>query len=163
MKKAFLDLKVSGGSFHFIVFCKEIPASRQCIPGPSCSKLMNSCLKCVWNHVIICAACLWRPIIELKVRYLSYLCSHITYSAGHLRYRRLFYWVCELDIFIFQTLNQLQRLYYNMDFNICESNRGQKSMIYDGYVFQVDNVLKSGDISWCCMNKNVRVTVLCLW
>ena len=98
----------------------------------------------------------WKPMIELKVRYLSYLCSHITYSAGYLGYRRLFYWVCELDIFISQTFNQLHSLYFNMHFNISEMNKGQKSLICDGYVFRVDNVLKSGYISWRCSNKKCK-------
>ena len=61
-----------------------------------------------------------------------------------------------LIFFIFQTFNQLHRLYCKMDFNISETNRGQKSLNCDGYFFRVDNVLKSGDISWRCTNKNCK-------
>ena len=33
-----------------------------------------------------------------------------------------------------------------MDFKISETNKGEKSLIYESYFFRIDNVLKSSDI-----------------
>ena len=43
-----------------------------------------------------------------------------------------------------------------MDFKISETNKGKKSLIYESYVFRIDNVLKSSDISWRCTNRTCK-------
>lgn len=43
-----------------------------------------------------------------------------------------------------------------MDFKISETNKGKKSLIHDSYVFRIDNVLKSSDISWRCSNRSCK-------
>ena len=40
-----------------------------------------------------------------------------------------------------------------MDFKISDTNKGKKSLIYDGFIYRIDGVLKCGDISWRCTNK----------
>ena len=37
-----------------------------------------------------------------------------------------------------------------MDFKISDTNKGKKSLIYDGFIYRIDGVLKCGDISWRC-------------
>ena len=37
-----------------------------------------------------------------------------------------------------------------MDFKISDTNKGKKGLIYDGFIYRIDGVLKSGDISWRC-------------
>ena len=34
-----------------------------------------------------------------------------------------------------------------MDFKISDTNKGKKSLIYDGFIYRIDGVLKCGDIS----------------
>ena len=41
-----------------------------------------------------------------------------------------------------------------MDFTLSETSKGKKSLLYDGFAFRVDRILKSGDISWQCTVKN---------
>ena len=36
-----------------------------------------------------------------------------------------------------------------MDFKISDTNKGNKSLIYDGFIYRIDGVLKCGDISYC--------------
>ena len=33
-----------------------------------------------------------------------------------------------------------------MDFKISDTNNGKKSLIYDGFIYRIDGVLKCGDI-----------------
>ena len=40
-----------------------------------------------------------------------------------------------------------------MDLKISDTNKGKKSLIYDGFIYRIDGVLKCGDISWRCTNK----------
>ena len=35
-----------------------------------------------------------------------------------------------------------------MDLKISDTNKGKKSLIYDGFIYRIDGVLKCGDISW---------------
>ena len=37
-----------------------------------------------------------------------------------------------------------------MDFKISDTNKGKKNLIYDGFTYRIDGVLKCGDISWRC-------------
>jgi hypothetical protein len=37
-----------------------------------------------------------------------------------------------------------------------ETSKGNKSLLYDGFAFRIDRVLKSGDISWRCTVKNCK-------
>lgn len=41
-----------------------------------------------------------------------------------------------------------------MDFTLSETSKGKQSLLYDGFAFRIDRVLKSGDISWPCTVKN---------
>ena len=41
-----------------------------------------------------------------------------------------------------------------MAFTLSEMSKGKKSLLYDGFTFRIDNVLKYGDISWRCTVKN---------
>ena len=43
-----------------------------------------------------------------------------------------------------------------MDFKISDTNKGKKSLIYDGFIYRIDGVLKCGDISWLCTNKKCK-------
>ena len=43
-----------------------------------------------------------------------------------------------------------------MDFKISDTNKGKKSLIYDGFIYRIDGVLKCGDISWWCTNKKCK-------
>ena len=43
-----------------------------------------------------------------------------------------------------------------MDFKISDTNKGKKSLIYDGFIYRIDGVLKCGDISWRCTNKKCK-------
>ena len=43
-----------------------------------------------------------------------------------------------------------------MDFTLSETSKGKKSLLYDGFAFRIDRVLKSGDISWRCRVKNCK-------
>ena len=43
-----------------------------------------------------------------------------------------------------------------MDFTLSETSKGKKSLLYDGFAFRIDRVLKSGDISWQCTVKNCK-------
>ena len=43
-----------------------------------------------------------------------------------------------------------------MDFKISETNKMQQSLIYESFVFRIDNVLKSSDISWWCTNRSCK-------
>ena len=43
-----------------------------------------------------------------------------------------------------------------MDFKISDRNNGKKSLIYDGFIYRIDGVLKCGDISWRCTNKKCK-------
>ena len=40
-----------------------------------------------------------------------------------------------------------------MDFKISETSKGKKSLNYESYVFRIDNVLKSSNISCQCTNR----------
>jgi hypothetical protein len=44
-----------------------------------------------------------------------------------------------------------------MEFFISETNRGKKSLIYDGYTFRVDRVLKNSEISWRSTKKHLQM------
>ena len=46
-----------------------------------------------------------------------------------------------------------------MDFKISDTNKGKKSLIYDGFIYRIDGVLKCGDISWRCTNKKCKCHV----
>ena len=43
-----------------------------------------------------------------------------------------------------------------MDFTLSETSKGKKSLLYDGFAFRVDRILKSGDILWRCTVKNCK-------
>ena len=43
-----------------------------------------------------------------------------------------------------------------MDFKISDTNKGKKSLIYDGFIYRIDSVLKCGDIPWRCTNKKCK-------
>ena len=43
-----------------------------------------------------------------------------------------------------------------MDFKISDTNKGKKSLIYDGFIYRIDGVPKCGDISWRCTNKKCK-------
>ena len=43
-----------------------------------------------------------------------------------------------------------------MDFKISDTNKGKKSLIYDGFIYRIDGVLKCGDISWRCTNRKCK-------
>ena len=43
-----------------------------------------------------------------------------------------------------------------MDFTLSETSKVKKSLLYDGFAFRIDRVLKSGDISWQCTVKNCK-------
>ena len=44
-----------------------------------------------------------------------------------------------------------------MDFKISDTNKGKKSLIYDGFIYRIDGVLICGDISWRCTSKKCKV------
>ena len=44
-----------------------------------------------------------------------------------------------------------------MDFKISDTNKGKKSLIYDGFIYRIDGVLKCGDKS----NKANCFKVMC--
>ena len=43
-----------------------------------------------------------------------------------------------------------------MDFKISDTNKGKKSLIYDGFIYKIDGDLKCGDISWRCTKKKCK-------
>ena len=43
-----------------------------------------------------------------------------------------------------------------MDYKISDTNKGKKSLIYNGFIYRIDSVLKCGDISWRCTNKKCK-------
>jgi hypothetical protein len=43
-----------------------------------------------------------------------------------------------------------------MEWSISETNRGKKSLLYDGFTYRIDSLLKSGDISWRCTLKTCK-------
>ena len=43
-----------------------------------------------------------------------------------------------------------------MDLKISDTNKGKKSLIYDGFIYRIDGVLKCGEISWRCTNKKCK-------
>ena len=43
-----------------------------------------------------------------------------------------------------------------MDFKISDTNKGKKSLIYDGFIYRIGGVLKCGDISWRCTNRKCK-------
>ena len=43
-----------------------------------------------------------------------------------------------------------------MDFKISETNQGEKSLVHDEYVYRIDIVLKSTEISWRCTNRHCK-------
>ena len=43
-----------------------------------------------------------------------------------------------------------------MYFKISDTNRGKKCLLHNGYSYIFDVVLKSGDISWRCINKKCK-------
>ena len=43
-----------------------------------------------------------------------------------------------------------------MDFKISNTKKRKKSLIYDGFIYRIDGVLKCGDISWRCTNKKCK-------
>jgi hypothetical protein len=42
---------------------------------------------------------------------------------------------------------------------ISETNREKKSLIYDGYTFRVDRVLKNSEISWRCTKNSCKCRI----
>ena len=44
-----------------------------------------------------------------------------------------------------------------MEFKILETNRGNKSIICDGYSYRFHTSLKNGELSWRCSNKKCKV------
>jgi hypothetical protein len=47
----------------------------------------------------------------------------------------------------------------NMEWSISETNRGKKSLLYDGFTYRIDSLLKSGDISWRCTLKTCKASL----
>ena len=43
-----------------------------------------------------------------------------------------------------------------IEFEISETNKGKTSLICDSYMFRIDSVLKSNDISWRCNNRSCK-------
>ena len=43
-----------------------------------------------------------------------------------------------------------------MEVVISETNRKKKCLIYDGFTFRIDRILKGGDISWRCTNNKSK-------
>ena len=43
-----------------------------------------------------------------------------------------------------------------IEFEISETNKGKTSLICDSYMFRIDSVLKSKDISWRCNNRSCK-------
>ena len=41
-----------------------------------------------------------------------------------------------------------------------ETNKGKKSLMYDGYTYKIDRILKENDISWRCTNIKRKQTVM---
>ena len=48
---------------------------------------------------------------------------------------------------------------FKMEFFISETNREKKSLIYDGYTFRVDRVLKNSEISWRCTKNSCKCRI----
>ena len=46
-----------------------------------------------------------------------------------------------------------------MEFFISETNREKKSLIYDGYTFRVNRVLKNSEISWRCTKNSCKCRI----
>ena len=55
-----------------------------------------------------------------------------------------------------------------MNISVVETNRGQKSIIWDGYRYRLHGTLKTGDISWPCAKSKppckarIRIDAECL-
>ena len=45
-----------------------------------------------------------------------------------------------------------------MDFTLSETSKGQKSLLYDGFAFRIDRVLKSGDAQWKTVKEELKQT-----
>ena len=43
-----------------------------------------------------------------------------------------------------------------MDFRLSDTNRGERSLLHNGYSYRIDAVLHSSDISWRCTNKKCK-------
>ena len=43
-----------------------------------------------------------------------------------------------------------------MNFKISDTNKGKKSLIYDGFIYRIDGVLNCGEKSWRCTNKKCK-------
>ena len=43
-----------------------------------------------------------------------------------------------------------------MDFKISDTNKRKKSLIYGGFIYRIDGVLKCEGISWRCTNKKCK-------
>jgi hypothetical protein len=48
---------------------------------------------------------------------------------------------------------------FKMAFFISETNREKKGLIYDGYTFRVDRVLKNSEISWRCTKNSCKFVI----
>ena len=46
-----------------------------------------------------------------------------------------------------------------MDITLIETNKGQKSIVCDGYRYRVDVELKSGEIAWRCTSKGCKARI----
>ncbi len=46
-----------------------------------------------------------------------------------------------------------------MDVSVTETNKDKKSLIYDGYTYRIDRILKENDISCRCTNNKTKQTV----
>ena len=44
-----------------------------------------------------------------------------------------------------------------MEFFLSETNREKKSLIYDGYTFRVDRILKNSEISWRSTKRHLQM------
>jgi hypothetical protein len=47
-----------------------------------------------------------------------------------------------------------------MDLVVSETNKGKKALLYEGFTYRIDFVLKSEDISWRCTKRGLLHTVL---
>ena len=43
-----------------------------------------------------------------------------------------------------------------MEFTLSETEKGKKSLIYDGYSYRIDRILTSSEISWRCTVKTCK-------
>ena len=43
-----------------------------------------------------------------------------------------------------------------MNFKISNTNKGKKSLIYDGFIYRIDGVLNCGEKSWRWTNKKCK-------